>query len=786
MDFGRHCGPERRDSNGVKVAGWGAEWRGILFRQTYPQLADVVAKTRKWFPRIFPDATFSEQKMTWKWSTGEELLLRHMQKEDDYWNYHGHCVDEGDVLIREKGWLPIQQVVVGQEVLSWDKEKNEACWERVDHAVHEQYEGELVRYKGRGRYMSFTPNHRLVEANGERTPYVELERNAELLNGGWGWAGQEIGEVSVPEISRTHGGGTPDPNPLKISGDHYCEFMGWFLSEGWVLHSDNNTNLIGVSQTKIQHRLKIQSLLSSMRIKFRSDPNGFCWQSKSWNKWLKKFGKCRDKYIPEKIKNATTEQLKLFFDAFVDGDGSRQSGRCYIYTSSVQLRDGLTEIATKLGYAVYATEKQKPNRRGLAYTIACNPKKTLQLKTDNRQRDIKQPSSQVQRVPFSGEVYCLGVRKTHTFFVRQRGSVWLSSNSYPWIGWEELTTWPNDKCYKVMMACSRSTMPGMPRKYRATTNPYGIGHNFVKSRFQIRSRKWPDIIGTIIDYDSKDYPEGMEIPQRVAIHGYLCENKVLLHADPGYEARLREAARNPSELAAWLEGSWDIVAGGMFDDVWSPQHHIVSNFDVPHSWEIQRSFDWGSSKPFSVGWWARSDGTDYMARGKRYSTVPGDLFRVAEWYGWNGQPNEGLRMVSRDIAKEILHREGRLFSGRRINPGPADGSIYDKIENSSIGDEMMAVGVYWTRADKSPGSRKQGWEKMRSMLKQSTEDHREEAGMFVCEGCHQFIRTVPVLPRSERDPDDVDTDAEDHTGDESRYMALTRSQRLGVTPIEGR
>lgn len=98
----------------------------------------------------------------------------------------------------------------------------------------------------------------------------------------------------------------------------------------------------------------------------------------------------------------------------------------------------------------------------------------------------------------------------------------------------------------------------------------------------------------------------------------------------------------------------------------------------------------------------------------------------------------------------------------------------------------MAVGVYWTRADKSPGSRKQGWEKMRSMLKQSTEDHREEAGMFVCEGCHQFIRTVPVLPRSERDPDDVDTDAEDHTGDESRYMALTRSQRLGVTPIEGR
>jgi hypothetical protein len=58
-------------------------------------------------------------------------------------------------------------------------------------------------------------------------------------------------------------------------------------------------------------------------------------------------------------------------------------------------------------------------------------------------------------------------------------------HAYPWIAWEELTTWADDKCYKVMMSCSRSTKPGMPRKYRATTNPYGVGHNWVKARFRL-------------------------------------------------------------------------------------------------------------------------------------------------------------------------------------------------------------------------------------------------------------------------------------------------------------
>ena len=70
--------------------GFGSAWRGVLFRETYPQLADVATKSKQWFKLFFPGAKFNESTYTWKFPDGEELLLRQGVKEDDYWDYHGH------------------------------------------------------------------------------------------------------------------------------------------------------------------------------------------------------------------------------------------------------------------------------------------------------------------------------------------------------------------------------------------------------------------------------------------------------------------------------------------------------------------------------------------------------------------------------------------------------------------------------------------------------------------------------------------------------------------------
>jgi hypothetical protein len=296
------------------------------------------------------------------------------------------------------------------------------------------------------------------------------------------------------------------------------------------------------------------------------------------------------------------------------------------------------------------------------------------------------------------------------------------------------------------------------------TNPGDVGHNWVKA----------DFVDNAPEGEIKSMPKPEGGMQRQYIRALLSDNPSVDAED--YAGKL-EGLGDPALVRAMLDADWDIVAGGMFDDIWRREKHIIKPFEIPSTWKIDRSFDWGSSKPFSVGWWAESDGTT-APNGKNYP--PGTLFRINEWYGWNGQPDVGLKLLATEIADGIKEREAAM--GYKVKPGPADSSIYDAENGVCIADDMAKRGVRWTKADKSPGSRGNGWERLRKYLKAATEFPMESPGLFVFEGCAQFIRTVPVLPRDANKPDDVNTKAEDHIGDESRYRVMALPSSPNVSP----
>ncbi len=82
MDFAKEVGK-----------GHGKSWRGILFRQKLGDLDDVVMKLEEWMYRLYPGFRFLKSKADYRavWPTGEELLLRHMEDERSYGEYHGQC-----------------------------------------------------------------------------------------------------------------------------------------------------------------------------------------------------------------------------------------------------------------------------------------------------------------------------------------------------------------------------------------------------------------------------------------------------------------------------------------------------------------------------------------------------------------------------------------------------------------------------------------------------------------------------------------------------------------------
>ncbi len=339
-------------------------------------------------------------------------------------------------------------------------------------------------------------------------------------------------------------------------------------------------------------------------------------------------------------------------------------------------------------------------------------------------------------------------------------------HQYPWIGWEELTQWPDLKAYKLMFSCCRPTAPGVPTRIRVNTNPSGPGHNVVKKRFQL-----PAMFGRIIREPGEE--------PRVAIQSSLKENFVLLHETPNYASRVRGAALSKAQGDAWATGNWDVTEGGMIDDIWRSNIHVIPNVvarQIPYGWQFSRSYDHGQAKPFSVQWWAESNGEPIkLSDGRWVGQIPGDLILFMEWYGTNGQEDTGVRMASAKIAQGIKDRERDAGISLRVVGGPADTEIWSK-SNQGTGrapiDDFLDKNVFWDQADKSHGSRKRGLTLLRERVAGATPNFdgtREKPGIFVCARNKYFLELVPTMPRALDDPDDIPKNYEDHPVDSCRY-----------------
>lgn len=369
----------------------------------------------------------------------------------------------------------------------------------------------------------------------------------------------------------------------------------------------------------------------------------------------------------------------------------------------------------------------------------------------------------------------------------------------PFIGWEELTSWHNDECYTVMMTCNRSSHAGVPKLIRSTTNPYGPGRLWVKERWSLPEKR-RKVVQPKDDF-------GNPLPARLAIHFKYEANTALNVNDPEYLSKIRAGAgSNDAMRKAWLDGDWDIDVGGMFDDIFERNIHVVKPFLLPRGWRLDRAFDWGYSKPYSIGIYAASDGSPYRDnQGRVVPTVNGDVYRVAELYGWNGKPNQGIKQDPDQIAEALKGFEQKLNVYGLVKPGPADINIFARDRGPAMVDEFNKRKVGFKQAIKEPGSRIRGWQLIRTKLQNSlipykttgefgtdgkpipildcdgnkTYINREQPGLFFFEGKNtHLLRTFLGAPRDEDEPDDIDTDYEDHALDELRYRIATKARTL--------
>jgi len=348
---------------------------------------------------------------------------------------------------------------------------------------------------------------------------------------------------------------------------------------------------------------------------------------------------------------------------------------------------------------------------------------------------------------------------------------------WPWLGFDELCNWSTPDLYMDIMTSARSSNPLVTPRIRAATNPWGPGAWWVKARFIDAMKE-----GEIFRDERTLHFEG-ELPQTFVVtrsHAKIDfrHNLTMRRADPGYLARVMPS--DPAKRAAWIEGRWDLSVGGFFSGVWSIDVHTIAPFTIPKTWRVDRAHDWGATSPHCTLWFAESDGSRVeIEPGVWFAFPRGTLFVIAEIYGWNGEPNKGRRdsdfIIASDI-KEVDNIVSRAHGGHAVFRGPADTQIFDAPQGKAIIDTYRRAKVDFDPADKSPGSRvtgaKQVMDRLCAVEPFGEGRPMEEPGLIVFSTCKQTIRTLPLLQRDEKNPDDIDSSGEDHAYDPVRYRCL--------------
>ena len=329
--------------------------------------------------------------------------------------------------------------------------------------------------------------------------------------------------------------------------------------------------------------------------------------------------------------------------------------------------------------------------------------------------------------------------------------------AYDFIAFDELThfTWEE---YSYLFSRNRPNGPGTRVYMRATANPGGIGHGWVKERFITAAKPMQTITEPITWIDLKGEEHKSE-HKRIFVPSSVFDNPALLQNDPEYVQRL--ASMPEADKRALLYGDWDSFSGQVFtewrndrDHYADRKHtHVIEPFPVPQEWAIWCGLDWGYSRPFSVGWYA----VDHERR----------IYRIRELYGCTGEPNVGVKWEPSEVARKIkeIEKEDPNLMGRRIQR-VGDPAIWGSDGTESIGALMERERVYFEKGDHA---RIDGKMQMHHRLAFDDDGY---AMFYVFNTCKHFIRTVPNLVYDETNVEDIDTDGEDHIYDECRYVLM--------------
>jgi thymidylate synthase ThyX len=363
------------------------------------------------------------------------------------------CYDAKTEVLTQDGWKAWPDVDGSETFATVEPASGSLEYQEATEHFVGDYDGEMYRIRSEQVDLLVTPNHRMwvkahdTQANKRGEEPYRVRHAHEIFGKRVAyqktvtWRGQESGTVEIPGTKRVWQARNRETNTTRyylgseFPIEEFARFLGHWLSEGSL-----NGHQICIAQNRGERLDAIAENIRAMGLpayQVATGPGAVRTQSVTLRDSLEGCGRrAHEKRIPRYVHTWGPRILRIFLEAYVDGDGSRRkdSNHSVIYTTSAQMADELQVLAIKAGWSANiriddrtGLERVLPSGQRFrnarpCYTVSLVKTRTHPLVNHNGARNDSWQ-------PYKGKVYCVKV-PNGLLIVRRNGKPVVSGNTH--------------------------------------------------------------------------------------------------------------------------------------------------------------------------------------------------------------------------------------------------------------------------------------------------------------------------------------------------------------------
>ncbi|HTR88989.1 MAG TPA: FAD-dependent thymidylate synthase [Solirubrobacteraceae bacterium] len=361
------------------------------------------------------------------------------------------CYDADTEVLTEDGWKQWPDIDGSETFATVNPDNGHLEYQTATERFVGDFEGDMYRIKSEQVDLLVTPNHRMwvkaydTQANKRGEEPYRIRLASEIFGKRVAyqktatWCGQEAGMVEIPGTKRTWQvegvESTRHYIGSKFPLEEFARFLGHWLAEGSL-----NGHQICIAQNRGPRLDAIAENIGAMGLRpyrVATGPGAVRTQNVALRDSLAACGRrAHEKHVPRYVHDWGPAILRVFLEAYADGDGSRRAdgNHTVIYTTSSQMADELQILAIKAGWSANVRvddrtglQREMPSGQKFRNARPCYIVSLVKTRTHPLVNHNGAKNDSWEH--YSGKVYCVKV-PNGLLFVRRNGKPVVSGNTH--------------------------------------------------------------------------------------------------------------------------------------------------------------------------------------------------------------------------------------------------------------------------------------------------------------------------------------------------------------------